>query len=59
MLNTLSQNSVALLYLLQAATYAAAALFARREDHVALTQCYLASALLHGLFGACHAMHLG
>ena len=59
MLNILSQNSLAALYLLQAATYFAAAAFARSEDHGKLTLCYLASAMLHGLFGACHVMHLG
>ena len=57
MFNLLAQNPVAVLYLLQAATYGAAAFFASREDHVALTHCHLASALLHGLFGACHALH--
>jgi hypothetical protein len=59
MLNFLSQNSFAVLYLLQAATYFAAAAFVRHEDHVKLTHCYLASALLHGLFGACHMMRMG
>ena len=47
------------LYLAQAATYAAAAHFARREDHAVLTRCYLACALLDGLFGACRALHVG
>ena len=59
MFNILSRNPFAVLYLLQAAAYLAAAAFARREDHGKLIHRYLASALLNGLFGACYAAHLG
>lgn len=59
MLTLIAQNSLAALYILQAATYCAAALCSRREDHEALTYCYVASALVHTLFGACHVMHFG
>ena len=52
-----SQNSFAALYVLQAATYAAAAAFSRKEDHARLAHCYLASAFLHALLGACHVLH--
>ena len=59
MFDFLSQNSLVVLYILQAGTYGTAAAVSRRGDHAALTICYLASALLHGLLGACHLMHLG
>ena len=39
-------------------TYSVAATSARRAGHTALTGCYATSALLHGLLGACHCMHL-
>ena len=59
MLNALFENSFAALYLLQSATYSAAALCSHRGDHKSLTHCYVASALLYALFGACHVAHLG
>jgi hypothetical protein len=58
-LNMLFHNPVVVLYLLQAVTYGAAAALSRRGDHAALTICYLTSALLHSLLGACHLTHLG
>jgi hypothetical protein len=54
-----THNSFVVLYVLQAATYGAAAALSRRGDHASLTLCYLASALLHGLLGTCHLLHLG
>jgi hypothetical protein len=59
MFDVLSQSPLAVLSLLQASTYLAAAAFARREDHDRLIHCYLASALVNALFGACYAMHIG
>lgn len=53
------QNPAFVLYLLQAMTYAAAAVLCRRAGHHSLTLCYAASSLLDGLLGACHLMHLG
>jgi hypothetical protein len=44
------------IYILQAATYAAAAAFSRKEDHARLAHCYLVSAFLQALFGACHVL---
>ena len=55
-MHALSQNSFAVLYVLQAVTYAAAAAFSRNEDHASLAHCYLVSAFLHALFGACHLL---
>ena len=55
----LAQNSFAVLYVLQAATYAAAAAASRNEDHARLAHCYLASAFLHALFDACHLLFVG
>ena len=50
LLTLLSQNSITILYLIQAATYGAASVCPRREDHEALTYCYVVSAPLHALF---------
>ncbi len=58
MFDLVTQNSAVVLYLLQAATYGAAAALSHGGDHGSLTICYLASAVLHGLLGACHLMHL-
>ena len=57
MLNLLSHNPFVALYAVQAATYAAAAALSWRQNHRSLTICYAASALLHGLLGACHVAH--
>jgi hypothetical protein len=59
MLNSLSLHPFAVLYGLQAVTYGLSAIFSSRGDHRKLTECYLASALLHGLFCACHCTNLG
>ena len=59
MLDQLYHDPPLVLYLLQAYTYGAAAFLSQRPDHRPLTICYLTSALLHGLLGACHLMHLG
>jgi hypothetical protein len=59
MVDIISQHSLCLLYVLQAGTYGAAARFSHSGDHVALSHCYLASAFLHGLFGAYHILHFG
>jgi len=53
----IAHNSITTLYLIQALTYTAASVCARREDHESLTYCYVVSALLHAFFGACHVMH--
>jgi hypothetical protein len=53
----LFHNPIVVLYLLQAGTYGVAAALLRRGDHAALTICYLTSALLHSLLGACHLTH--
>jgi hypothetical protein len=59
MFDQLFHNPPVVLYLLQAGTYGAAAALSGRDDHRPLTICYWASAVLHGLLGACHLMHLG
>jgi hypothetical protein len=59
MFDLFSHNPLVVLYMLQAGTYGAAAALSRRRDHGALSICYLTSALLHGLLGVCHLMHLG
>ena len=59
MFDQLYHNPPVVLYLLQACTYGAAAVLSPRSDHRLLTICYLTSALLHGLLGACQLMHLG
>jgi hypothetical protein len=46
------------LYGLLAGTYGTAAAAASRDDHHLLARCYVASALLHGLIGVCHHLHL-
>lgn len=58
MFNLVNRNSAVVLYILQAATYGAAAASSHGGHHESLTICYLASAVLHGLLGACHLMHL-
>jgi hypothetical protein len=58
-MSLIAQNPIVLLYVLQACTYGAAAALVRRSDHSSLTICYLASAFLHGLLGACHLFKLG
>ncbi len=58
LLSLASQNSIAILYVMQAATYSVASVCARREDRVSLTYCYVVSALLRALFGACHVMRV-
>ena len=57
MFNLVTQNSAVVLYVLQAATYGAAAASSHGGNYKSLTVCYLASAVLHGLLGACHLMH--
>jgi hypothetical protein len=59
MFDLFSHNPLVVLYMLQAGTYGAAAALSRRRDHGALRLRYLTSALLHGLLGLCHLMHLG
>jgi hypothetical protein len=59
MFHLISHNPLVVLYMLQAGTYGAAAALSRHGDHGALSLCYLTSALLHGLLGVCHLMHLG
>jgi hypothetical protein len=58
MFNLVTQNSTVVLYILQAATYGAAAASSHGGNYKSLTVCYLASAVLHGLLGACHLMHV-
>ena len=57
-LHYLLDNPFVVLYCLQAFTYSVAATSARHAGHKGLTRCYATSALLHGLLGACHFMHL-
>ena len=59
MFDLFSPNPLVVLYLLQAITYGNAATVSRHGNHGALCICYLTSALLHGLLGACHLMHFG
>ena len=59
MFDLLSYSPLVVLYLLQASTYGIAAALLWRGNHGALSICYLTSALLHGLLGACHLVHLG
>ena len=59
MFDLVSHNPLVVLYFLQASTYGAAAAVSRHGNHGALCICYLTSALLHGLLGACHLMHFG
>jgi hypothetical protein len=42
----------AILYVLLAAIYTAAAAFSLKQDHARLAHCYLASAFLYAVFGA-------
>jgi len=58
MFSLITQNSAVVLYVLQAATYGAAAAASHGGHHESLTGCYLASAVLHGLLAACQIMHL-
>lgn len=46
------------LYGLLAGTYGTAAAAASRDDHRLLARCCVASALLHGLIGVCHHLHV-
>jgi hypothetical protein len=58
-LNYLIANPFVALYCSQAVTYSVATCAAYRSRHRGLTGCYAASALLHGLLGTCHFLHLG
>jgi hypothetical protein len=57
MYSLINQNSAVVLYVLQAATYGVAAALSYGGDHGSLSACYLVSAVLHGLLGACHVIH--
>jgi hypothetical protein len=46
------------LYGLLAGTYGTAAAAASRDNHRLLALCYVASALIHGLIGVCHHLHV-
>ena len=59
MFDLVTHNPLVILYAAQSITYSAAATLSLRGDHRVLTVCYLASAVFHGLLGACHFMHLG
>ena len=59
MFDLFSHNPLVALYLLQAITYGVAATVSRHGNHDAICICYLSSALLHGLLGACHLLHFG
>jgi hypothetical protein len=58
MFNLVNHNSAVVIYILQAATYGVAAALSYGGNYESLCACYLASAILHGLLGACHLMHL-
>ena len=58
-LQYLLSNPLLTLYCLQAFTYGAAAASEHSSGNKGLTGCYAMSALLHGLLGTCHLMHLG
>jgi hypothetical protein len=45
------------LYGLLAGTYGTAAAAASQNNHLLLTRCYVASAVLHALIGVCHHLH--
>lgn len=51
-------NPVTLLYSALGATYGGASFAAFANDHHTLCRCYVISAVLHGLIGACHHLHL-
>ncbi len=55
----LLQDPAVALYSMQACTYGVAAALSRHLGHSPLAICYAASAIIHGLLGACHFLHLG
>ena len=52
-------NPFVVLYGLQALTYSVAASSAHDAGHKGLSRCYAISAMVHGLLGVCHFMHVG
>jgi hypothetical protein len=52
-------NPLVVLYIIQAGAYGAAAAALRRGNHNALCICYLASAIVHLLLGACQLFQFG
>ena len=53
-----AMNPVSVLYGLLAGTYGSAAVAAGANDHHAMRRCYRVSAVLAGLIGVCHHLHI-
>ncbi len=51
-----THNPVCAIYLLVSATYAWAAVLARRHGHREYVKCYAANAVLHGVIAAFHVL---